>query len=32
MAVVRDIPFSQFDTNELTRLAAGKPHLLIMKF
>lgn len=31
MAVVRDVPFSQFDTNKLTKLAAGiKSHLITM--
>ena len=28
MALARDIPFSQFDSNSLTRLAAGKADLM----
>ena len=26
MALVRDIPFEEFATNDVIRLAAGKPH------
>lgn len=28
MALARDIPFSQFGTNDVTRAAAGEPHII----